>query len=81
MGSLPVAHTPKATEVGLERPFGSQFWYALCRSIWYVASQPSDAEIDRLLVLFSHRKSNLSRLLPAAGFAFEFRDETITIRR
>jgi hypothetical protein len=81
VGSLLVAHTPKATEVGQERPFGSQFWYALCRSIWYVASQPSDADPNRLVVLFTHRKSNLSRLLPAAGFAFDFQDATTTIRR
>ncbi|HEY2432041.1 MAG TPA: AAA family ATPase, partial [Vicinamibacterales bacterium] len=44
VGSLLVAHTPKAAELGQERPFGSQFWYALCRSIWFVAAKPSDAE-------------------------------------
>jgi hypothetical protein len=80
VGSLLVAHTPKAAEIGQERPFGSQFWYALCRSIWFVTAQQSDSDNSRLVVLFSHRKSNLSRLMPAAGFGFDFGDET-AIRR
>ena len=81
VGSLLIAHTPKAAEVGQERPFGSQFWYALCRSIWFVAAQPSAGDTGRLVVGFYHRKSNLSRLMPAVGFGFDFSDTATTINR
>jgi hypothetical protein len=80
VGSLLVAHTPKSVEVGQERPFGSQFWYALCRSIWFVAAQQS-SDSGRLVVGMFHKKSNLSRLMPAVGFAFDFRDGTTTVSR
>jgi hypothetical protein len=80
VGSLLVAHTPKSVEVSQERPFGSQFWYALCRSIWFVAAQQS-SDTGRLIVGMFHKKSNLSRLLPAVGFAFDFGDGTTTISR
>jgi hypothetical protein len=81
VGTLLVAHTPKAVELGQERPFGSQFWYALCRSIWFVAAQPAASDSGRLVVGFYHRKSNLSRLMPAMGFSFDFTQTSTAITR
>jgi hypothetical protein len=65
VGSLLVAHVPKsaAEQKGHEKPFGSQFWFNLCRSIWFVARTTSDPVVTGLY----HRKSSLSRQRPDVG--------------
>jgi len=78
IGGLLIAHTPKANvEPGHERPFGSQFWWALVRSAYFVSAPPSADR--RLVVGFYHRKSNLGRLHRAVGFEFGFDPGLTTI--
>jgi hypothetical protein len=82
VGSLLVAHVPKssADQKGAEKPFGSQFWFALCRSIWFVAQTNTDPVVTG----FYHRKSSLSRHRPAFGLSWRFAEPDgapITITR
>jgi hypothetical protein len=81
VGSLLVAHVPKsaAEQKGHEKPFGSQFWFNLCRSIWYVARTTSDPVVTGLY----HRKSSLSRLRPNVGrrWTFDGDDGRVTVER
>lgn len=81
VGSLLVAHVPKsaADQKGQEKPFGSQFWFALCRSIWFVARTASDPVVTG----FYHRKSSLSKLKPSIGLSWRFEGESgpVTVER
>jgi len=80
IGTLLVAHVPKSqVEQGYERPFGSQFWWALVRSAWFLVAQQGDG--SRLITGFYHRKSNLSRLMPAIGFSITFGADRTVIGR
>jgi hypothetical protein len=74
VGSLLIAHVPKsaADQKGYEKPFGSQFWFNLCRSIWYVARSSNDPVVTG----FYHRKSSLSRRRPDVGLRWAFDGDT-----
>jgi hypothetical protein len=78
IGTLTLAHVPKSAEAGVERPFGSQFWFAGVRSLWFGAAQATTPDGQRLVVALYHRKNNLGRLYPAVGFQFDFEpDRTV----
>lgn len=77
VGSLLVAHVPKnaAVQKGDEKPFGSQFWFALCRAIWFVARTTSDPVVTG----YYHRKTSLSRKRPAFGLTWQFSETAVTV--
>ena len=81
VGSLLVAHVPKsaAGQQGDEKPFGSQFWFNLCRSIYYVARTST---ADPVVCGYYHRKSSLSRRRAAFGLSWQFDDAgAVTVSR
>jgi hypothetical protein len=71
IGSLHLAHVNKS-ETGDQRPFGSSFWHNAARSTWNVKPAERSQDGDRLTIGLFNRKSNLTRLHPAMGFAFDF---------
>jgi hypothetical protein len=80
-GSLLVAHIPKGAERGAERPFGSQFFWNLSRSIWYAHAQPAAVDGRRLALALHHRKFNLGALRASIGLSIEFGTESTSITR
>jgi hypothetical protein len=81
IGTLNLAHVPKAPLPGQERPFGSQFWFNGIRSLWFCASQPNPMNVARLAVGFYQRKNNLGHPAPAVGFQFDFGEDRTTVTR
>jgi hypothetical protein len=80
-GSLLIAHIPKGAERGAERPFGSQFFWNLSRSIWYAQAQPAGVEGRRIALALHHRKFNLGSLRASIGLSIEFGAESTSITR
>jgi hypothetical protein len=77
IGSLHVAHVRQGDNND-QRPFGSSFWHNSARSTWNVKLAATSPDGQRLTVGLFNRKSNLSALRPAVGFAITFdRDRTV----
>jgi hypothetical protein len=79
-GSLHVAHMTKG-EHGDKKPFGSVFWYNGARSIWFAQVADSSREDDVLEIGLFHRKANLGRVRPPAGFSITFSEDRTVFGR
>jgi hypothetical protein len=70
VGSLHLAHTNRSEQAD-QKPFGSAFWHNLARATWF-CRRSHEQEATKLTIGLYHRKSNLGRLHPPAGFTFTF---------
>lgn len=80
IGSLHLAHINRS-ESGDQKPFGSSFWHNSARATWFVKQAAASADGQRITIGLFNRKSNLTRILPAVGYTFEFTDDSTVITR
>lgn len=72
VGSLNIAHTPKRTEEGQDAQiFGSTFFRAGARSVWFIDATRQTGE-NWLKIALHHRKSNVGNRLKPQGYQFTF---------
>lgn len=75
VGSLHIAHNPKPDPNGKpndQEPFGSRFWKANARLMWYVAADESTTN-PRLVAMYC-RKANLDRRPSPVAYRFHWTD-------
>lgn len=78
VGSLNIAHMPKQSDDTREATvFGSVFWKAGARSIWFIDRAKENPAGEIRFGLY-HRKSNVGELLKPKGFKLTFRGEITT---
>lgn len=70
--SLTIAHQPKNLSE-INKPFGSQFWWNMSRSVFQVKKTQELGE-DVVQTGLFHRKANTSRLEKPIGFRIEFQN-------
>jgi hypothetical protein len=80
IGSLHIAHVRQG-EDNDKRPFGSAFWSNAARSTWFVKLAATSPDGQSLTIGLFNRKSNLSALRPAVGFAVTFEATRIVFAR
>jgi hypothetical protein len=77
VGSMNVAHMPKARDDGSESSvFGSAFWVNGARSVWF-CDKSSQNPPGELRFGLHHRKTNLGKLQSSLGYKFVF-DRAVT---
>lgn len=75
VGSLSIGHTPKFREEGKDPEiFGSIFFKAGARSIWYI-DRVREAPRGELQFGLYHRKNNLGPIMDPLGYKFLFRGD------
>lgn len=77
IGTMNLAHIPKAQEGREAQIFGSVFFKAGARSAWFV-DKASDNPRGELRCGVHHRKSNIGALLSSRGFRLVFEGEHTT---
>jgi hypothetical protein len=78
LGSLILAHT---TKTGIEdKPFGSQFWYASARLIWFVKKEQEEGS-NALKLAFINKKSNTGPKPPPIGLSMLWDSGKVHIQR
>jgi len=77
IGWLDIAHVSKMAERGKEKPFGSQFFWNLARSVYVLESSVDGARVH---IAVHHRKNNNGPLRPAVGFEFLYGPNKIDVK-
>ena len=78
LGSLVLAHT---TKLGVEdKPFGSQFWYASARLIWFLKKEQEEGS-NSLRVAFINKKSNAGPKPPPMALQYTWESGLVEITK